>query len=558
MTTQLRTLVGSLEDRVQARTEQLRASADVGRAAAITLNPDQLLSEVVNLITNRFGFYYAAVFTLDAVGKFAILREATGEAGRILKERHHQLEVGGQSMVGYVTAQRKARIALDVGAEAVRFANPLLPDTRSEIALPLVVGDQVLGALDVQSTQAAAFDESSAAVLQSMANQIAVALNNATLFQQTMRQAQRQAEITQLSRSLFAATNAEELYRVLTTTLGGIVPHDYLSLTLTQGESAVLREYQLRANTEAVITEGPIRSITNTLSGRAFTTRAPAVNLDFAQGVPVMEDLAQLERLGFRSAMSLPLIAGERVLGTLNFASREPAAYSTQDTTLLEQIAGQVAVALENLRLAQAQQRSLRELESLTRQLTGQGWAEQLQQLSEQVKVKQYTQSGIGNQLPTALPEVDLAMKTQQPVAWTQTDNQSVPTPYRATLATPIILRGEVLGALQVGEASQLRTWSDDDIDFIQAVADQVALALDNARLIQEAERRAQREQLISEISRKMLAANDMRGIIQAAGDELGHALHVSRTEVKIGTESAEPAAPAAPNGHADGQGVDA
>jgi len=124
-------------------------------------------------------------------------------------------------------------------------------------------------------------------------------------------------------------------------------------------------------------------------------------------------------------------------------------------------------------------------------------------------------------------------------VAWTQTDDQPVPTPYKATLATPITLRGEVLGALQVGEASQLRTWSDDDIAFIQAVADQVAVALDNARLIEQTERRAQREQLISEISRKMLAANDMRGVIQAAGDELGRALHVSHTAVKLGVEAA-------------------
>ena len=100
------------------------------------------------------------------------------------------------------------------------------------------------------------------------------------------------------------------------------------------------------------------------------------------------------------------------------------------------------------------------------------------------------------------------------------------------------MLRGEVLGALQVGETNNPREWTADDIAFIQAVADQVALAMDNARLIEETERRAQREQLISEISRKMLAANDMRGIIQAAGDELGRALQVSYTAVKLGVET--------------------
>jgi putative methionine-R-sulfoxide reductase with GAF domain/HAMP domain-containing protein len=191
MTTQLRSLIGELEERVEARTAQLRASAEVGRTAASVLEPDDLLHSVVNLITDRFGYYYAAVFIIDSGGRNAVLREATGEAGRILKERGHQLEVYGQSMVGYAITRRRPRIALDVGEEAVRFANPLLPDTRSEIALPLMVGDRVLGALDVQSTQAAAFDEASSAVLQSMADQIAVAWNNALSYTETQAVARR-------------------------------------------------------------------------------------------------------------------------------------------------------------------------------------------------------------------------------------------------------------------------------------------------------------------------------------------------------------------------------
>src|SRR3970282_1294047 len=102
------------------------------------------MREVGDLIAERFGFYYAAVFILDKGGEHAVLRAATGEAGHALVERGHKLAVGEQSMVRYVTAQRKPRIALDVGEEPVRFANPWLPDTRSEIALPLAVGDRVL------------------------------------------------------------------------------------------------------------------------------------------------------------------------------------------------------------------------------------------------------------------------------------------------------------------------------------------------------------------------------------------------------------------------------
>ncbi len=111
-----------------------------------------------------------------------MLEAGTGEAGRQMKEAGHRLEVGGMSMVGAACARREARIALDVGDEAVRFDNPLLPDTRSEMALPLIAGDRVLGALDVQSTEPAAFSQEDIAVLQLVADQVAVAIANARLF----------------------------------------------------------------------------------------------------------------------------------------------------------------------------------------------------------------------------------------------------------------------------------------------------------------------------------------------------------------------------------------
>ncbi len=173
----------SLEDQVAERTAQLEATNEVGRVASSILDPDELISKVVNLITDRFGYYYAALFIIEETGAWAELADATGHAGRILKERHHRLTLSGNSMVGFAITNRKARIALDVGEESIRFDNPLLPDTRSEIALPLIVGDHVIGALDVQSKAASAFSDRDVAVLQNMANQVAVAFENARLFQ---------------------------------------------------------------------------------------------------------------------------------------------------------------------------------------------------------------------------------------------------------------------------------------------------------------------------------------------------------------------------------------
>ncbi len=187
MVTRLQDFQENLEKQVQERTALLKASYEVGQVISSILNPEELLQRVANLIGERFGFYYVAVFLLDESGRWAELREATGEAGRVLKASGHRLEVGGKSMVGTAISTRQARVALDVGAEPVRFDNPLLPYTRSEMALPLMVGERVLGALDVQSTKQAAFGAQEIETLQSMANQVAIAIENARLFESAQR-----------------------------------------------------------------------------------------------------------------------------------------------------------------------------------------------------------------------------------------------------------------------------------------------------------------------------------------------------------------------------------
>jgi GAF domain-containing protein/HAMP domain-containing protein len=187
MVSRLDELQGSLETQIEMRTEQLMATAEVGRVVSSILEPKQLMEEVVNLITERLGYYYAAIFIISPDGHWAELKSATGEAGQELLARRHRLSLSGRNMVGAAINLRKARIAHDVGTEAIRFDNPLLPLTRSEIALPLIAGGRVLGALDAQSTEENAFAEGNAEILQGMANQVAIALENARLFQETQQ-----------------------------------------------------------------------------------------------------------------------------------------------------------------------------------------------------------------------------------------------------------------------------------------------------------------------------------------------------------------------------------
>lgn len=201
MAGQLRDLVSTLEQRVAERTHtlqkrsvQLEAAGQVARDAASVLNPQQLLDRVVMLISEQFEFYHTGIFLLDGSREWAVLQASSSEGGRRMLAKEHRLQLG-MGIVGHVAAQGEPRIALDVGADAAFFDNPDLPDTRSEMALPLQVRGEIIGVLDVQSRQPKAFSDDDVAVLQTLADQVAVAISNAQLFQRAQEslEAQRRA-----------------------------------------------------------------------------------------------------------------------------------------------------------------------------------------------------------------------------------------------------------------------------------------------------------------------------------------------------------------------------
>ncbi|HSD82902.1 MAG TPA: PAS domain S-box protein, partial [Anaerolineae bacterium] len=166
----------------QRRAVQLQTASEVSRAASSILNAEELLPQAAELIRARFGFYYVGIFLADETKHWAILQAGTGSAGQQMLANKHRLEIGGNSMIGQCLVTQQARIALDVGEEAVHFDNPLLPLTHSEMALPLISRGHIIGAMTIQSDQPAAFTADDIAVLQSMADQIAVALANATSY----------------------------------------------------------------------------------------------------------------------------------------------------------------------------------------------------------------------------------------------------------------------------------------------------------------------------------------------------------------------------------------
>lgn len=184
MISRLQELQSDLEGKAEARASRLQAINAVGRASTSILDSDKLLDRVANLIAEEFG-YFSAIYLIDPSGQWAHLKGATGKAGKVLIETGHRVKVDDSNIIGQAIRSRQAKVTLDIGESAAQLNNPLLPYTRSEISLPLYIGDRILGALNVQSTQESAFSEEDIETLQNMANQVVLSLDNARLLLET-------------------------------------------------------------------------------------------------------------------------------------------------------------------------------------------------------------------------------------------------------------------------------------------------------------------------------------------------------------------------------------
>jgi GAF domain-containing protein len=182
--TKIQTEFNKQQELVNRRATELETASALARNISRFTNLDNLLANAVNLIRDQFGFYHAGLFLLDENQEFAVLRSATGDAGRQMLANNHRLRVGEVGLVGYAVSKGEPRIAQDVYQDNLHYKNPILPDTRSEIALPLQVAGNMIGALDVQSTRELAFQPDDVKMLEMIADQLAIAINKAQILQQ--------------------------------------------------------------------------------------------------------------------------------------------------------------------------------------------------------------------------------------------------------------------------------------------------------------------------------------------------------------------------------------
>jgi putative methionine-R-sulfoxide reductase with GAF domain len=230
-TSQLQETLLNLEQRVTDRTRALTTSTEVGRRLSTILDQQQLVTEVVEQVQKAFGYYHAHIYLYDELGDNLNMVGGTGVAGQVMLERGHRIE-RGKGLVGRAAAQNSVVLVPDVKKDPDWLANPLLPETRSEVAVPIAVGDQVLGVLDVQDDEIYSLQQQDADLLLSISNQVAIALQNAGMYVEIQRQAERRAQLNEISRKIQNTVDADKAMQTAVRELGRAVGGRYTRVWL--------------------------------------------------------------------------------------------------------------------------------------------------------------------------------------------------------------------------------------------------------------------------------------------------------------------------------------
>jgi GAF domain-containing protein len=316
---------------------------------------------------------------VDEAKEWAVLRAGTGEAGRIQLENKHRLKIGSGSMIGWCVENRQARIALDVGQEAVRFQNPYLPDTHSEMALPLISRDEVIGALTVQSTERSAFSAEDITLLQTMADQLANAIGNARLFEQTQNALGETENLYRVTQELLSARDEETVYQLAIQAIAqsGIDSASiYTYLNSQEGhlaEQVLEQKVVWAAPGQATLPNGTRFKASDIVIEELIPQHGTLHIEDTNADDPRLTDQLrrELTLMNIKSLVALPLSTYQSRLGFMLVAYRTQAKpFTPQQIRFYTTVAQQMVSALENLRLLDASQRRARR-EEIIREITG-------------------------------------------------------------------------------------------------------------------------------------------------------------------------------------------
>jgi len=544
-----------LYDQAQSRAVQLQAAVEVARGATAILDVDELLSETVHLICDRFDFHRAAVYLLDDERERAVLRAAFTEGGQRMTDRGYDLAVEGGvtalDPVVEVARTGEPRIASRMSGErssrvAEEHTDLDLPDMRSQMALPLVSRGVIIGVLDVQSKEENAFGKEDEATLQAMADQLSNALENARLYEAAQ---QRVAELEAVRQAGLHVTSSLELQPVLEAILES-------ALQLVQGADAHVFVYDgKQVSFGAAMWAGQVQQepyAEPRPDGVTYTVAQSGMKLVIpnTRNHPLFQDS---QFAGWSGAIvALPLKIGDQVQGVMNIAFDEPHAFSTDELGVLELLADQAAIALENARLYREEQRHVEELTALrnidlaiTSTLS---LDEVLERIYEQLRglmdintfyIGVYNRRKQILQIPLIVDQGDrldpLALDLQEEggfAGWVvrnkeplwvedwEREQESLPVegiargkPTQSLMVLPLLARDELVGVISA-QSYAPNAFDEDDLRLLSGISHQVAIAIENARLFEEVNRRLKEMRLLQKIIRASSSTLDFNEVV--------------------------------------------
>ncbi|MBU0510233.1 MAG: GAF domain-containing protein, partial [Chloroflexi bacterium] len=549
-----------LFEQIQARSTQLQTAAEVSRAASSILEPDPLIRQTVNLIRERFDLYYVGFFLVDESGegtnepgKWAVLRAGTGEAGRIQVERGHKLEVGGGSMISECITSTKAQTPHRVSDTTQRFVNPLLPETRTEIALPLVSRGQVLGAMSIQSDVEDAFSAEDVAVLQTMADQVANAIQNANLFDQTQARAAELTMLNEMSRALSSNLDTDTILRNIYLYASRLIDTSTFFVALYNAETNNL-SFPLAIEDNQYI-DIPTRPLETGLTEYVIKNREAVLIHEEVEGW-LRDHGVELRLTGAMSQswLGVPMLIGEQTIGIICVQNETPRHFSERHRDLLIAIASQSAIAIQNAQLFSQTQEALADTETLltiTRVASSSLELETtLGEVLDQVLTATDSDAGlisifnpttqtlelVSHRLPDTLYEnlrehglagtlCDLVYQGEEPVI-VENLAEDAPVDVTGLLALgfqsyrgiPLEAKGIVLGSLCIFKKEILAP-QEISITLLQAACQQIGVAIENANLFEQTQTQAADLAVLNEMSRVLTDLREIDKIVDSVYD---------------------------------------
>jgi len=533
---------------LQRRSIQLQTSAEVARDATATLDVEKLLDGTVRLISERFGFYHAAVFLVDEAGEYAVMRATSSPGGKRMLERGHKQAIGKEGIVGHVISTGEPLVMLDMGDEAANLLNPDLSETRSAIALPLTSRDRIIGALDVQSKHETIFTTEDVATLQTMADQLANAIESARLYKEEQRHVEELTALHNIDVAITSTLKLDEVLQIIYEQVSDLIEVETFHIALYNQELSVLecsfavewgerlQSLTLKCDLEA---GGYVADVMRS------KTPVREHNLDPA-GVAEGSIENRIVSETTHSMMMIPLVVRERSIGIIMAQSPQPGAFEQDDLRLFSDIAHQAAIAITNARLYEESERRLNEARLIQEVMMAAASTLDFDQVLERAVKALHRALGL-DRLGFLLPDEESDTLVTHPSLLGFTEESArvpikdslVGQVYRtgypmlvrektpkaiylvqsadvsSALAVPVRVGGRIVAVL-CAESPHESAFGESELRLFTTIAGQLGVTLENARLYQGMAQHTQDLRLLADASAGMIGTLEPQSIIDA------------------------------------------